>query len=81
MQSQYNIIIDMSFDSEMEMYEMEEKVYNACQLIFDNFENITVKITKDSTFEISGYQKTTTEYSVKQTNVLPNISNDDEFDF
>ena len=55
MQSQFNITIDMSFDSDMEMFEMEEKVYNACQLIFDNFENIKVKITKDMTIEIDGY--------------------------
>lgn len=67
--SQYNILISMSFDSEDEMYLMEEKVYNACQLIFDNFENISIKITKDSTFEIDGYQKTTTEYSVKEVNM------------
>ena len=46
MQSQFNITIDMSFDSDMEMFEMEEKVYNACQLIFDNFENIKVNPRK-----------------------------------
>jgi len=69
MPSQFNITIEMGFDSDMEMYEMEEKVYNACQLIFDNFENIQVKITKDMTIEIDGYQKTTTEYSVKEVNM------------
>lgn len=72
MPSQYNVQITMSFDSEDEMYLMEEKVYNACQLIFDNFENITVKITKDLTFEIDGYQKTTTEYSIKEVNTQEN---------
>lgn len=65
MPSQYNIIIDMSFDSEDDMADMEKKVYDACQSLFDNFENITIKISKDETFEIDSYQKTTTEYSVK----------------
>lgn len=66
----------MSFDDDMEMYQMEEKVYNACQLIFDNFENIVIKINKDTTFEMEGYQKTTTEYSMKQVNV-----DDSKYDF
>ena len=76
MPSQYNITISMSFDDDMEMYQMEEKVYNACQLIFDNFENIVIKINKDTTFEMDGYQKTTTEYSMKQVNV-----DDSKYDF
>lgn len=83
MPSQYNIIIDMSFDSEDEMCDMEQKVYDACQSLFDNFENITIKISKDTTFEIDSYQKTTTEYSVKH--VDGNNHNDnydfDQFDF
>jgi hypothetical protein len=76
MPSQYNISISMSFDDDMEMYEMEEKVYNACQLLFDNFENIIIKINKDTTFEMDGYQKTTSEYSLKEVNV-----NDSKYDF
>jgi len=68
----FNITIDMSFDDELEMYEMEEKLYNACQLIFDNFENINVKINRDKVFEMDGYQKTTTEYSLKQINISEN---------
>lgn len=76
MSSRFNITISMSFDEDAEMYQMEEKVYNACQLIFDNFENIIVKINKDTTFEIEGYQKTTTEYSIKEVNV-----DDSKYDF
>lgn len=68
----FNITIDMSFEEESEIYEIEEKVYNACQLLFDNFENITIKINRDKTFEIDGYQKTTTEYSIKQVNIQEN---------
>ena len=72
MPSQYSITIDMSFESELEMVEMEEKVYNACQLIFDNFDNINVKINKDFTIEIDGYQRTINEYSIKQVNIDEN---------
>jgi hypothetical protein len=68
----FNITIDMSFEEESEIYEIEEKVYNACQLLFDNFENITIKINRDKTFEIDGYQKTTTDYSIKQVNMQEN---------
>lgn len=68
----FNITIDMSFEEESEIYEIEEKVYNACQLLFDNFENITIKINRDKTFEIDGYQKTTTEYSIKHVNIQEN---------
>jgi hypothetical protein len=46
----------MSFDSDLEIYEMETKIYDACQIIFDNFENITDRINKDSTFVIDVYQ-------------------------
>lgn len=67
--SRYNITIDINFESEAEMYEIEEKIYNASQLIFDNFENIIVKINRDTQFEMDGYQKTTSEYSVKQVNI------------
>jgi hypothetical protein len=66
----------MNFSDESEMYEIEEKLYNACQLIFDNFENITIKITKDNIFEIDGYQKIITESSVKQVNIK-----NDKYDF
>lgn len=76
MPSQFNITIEMSFDSDKDMYEMEENVYDACQLLFDNFENIKVKITKDTTMEIDGYQKTITEYSIKQVN-----TNENKYDF
>ena len=76
MPSQFNITISMSFDDDMEMYQMEEKVYNACQLLFDNFENVIVKINKDTTFEMDGYQKTTSEYSLKEVNI-----NDSKYDF
>jgi hypothetical protein len=76
MPSKYNIVIDMDFDSDLEFYEIEEKIYDACQKIFDNFENITIKINKDNLFEIDGYQKTTTEYSVKQVNI-----NNNKYDF
>lgn len=69
MPSHYNITIEMSFDEEIEICDMEKKVYDSCQLIFDNFENINIKITKDTIFEIDGYQKTTTEYSTKQVNM------------
>ena len=69
MPSQYNITIEMSFDDDIEICDMETKVYDACQVLFDNFENINVKITKDMTIEIDGYQKTTTEYSAKQVNM------------
>jgi hypothetical protein len=62
----------MSFQSDLEMVEMEEKVYNACQLIFDNFDNINVKINKDFTIEIDGYQRTINEYSIKQVNIDEN---------
>lgn len=72
----YNIIIDISSDEEIEMCDMEKKVYDACQIIFDNFENITIKINKDEIFEVDGYQKTTTEYSIKQVNV-----DKDKYDF
>jgi len=72
----YNIIIDISSDEEIEMCDMEKKVYDACQSIFDNFENITIKINKDEIFEVDGYQKTTTEYSIKQVNV-----DKDKYDF
>jgi hypothetical protein len=72
MPSQFSITIDMSFESELEMVEMEEKVYNACQLIFDNFDNINVKINKDFTIEIDGYQRTINEYSIKQVNIDEN---------
>lgn len=72
MPSQYSITIDMSFQSDLEMVEMEEKVYNACQLIFDNFDNINVKINKDFTIEIDGYQRTINEYSIKQVNIDEN---------
>ena len=76
MPSQFNITISMSFDDDMEMYQMEEKVYNACQLLFDNFENVIVKINKDTTFEMDGYQKTTSEYSLKEVNI-----NESKYDF
>ena len=67
--SRYTITIDINFESESEMYESEEKIYNASELIFDNFENIIIKVNKDMFFEIDGYQKTTSEYSIKQVNI------------
>ena len=76
MPSSYNIVIDMSFYSDLEFYEMETKIYDACQIIFDNFENINIRINKDNTFMIDGYQKTTTECSVKQVKV-----DNDKYDF
>ena len=76
MPSQYSINIDISISNELELYEMEEKLYDSCQLIFNNFENITIKINRESSFEIDGYTKSVTEQSIKEVNITK-----DKYDF
>jgi hypothetical protein len=70
--AQFNINVNMHFDSNEEMNEIENRVYLACQEIFNNFNNITVRITSDSTKEEIGYQKTISEHSIKEVNVDKN---------
>lgn len=71
--SQYNININMHFDSNDEMEIIENKVYEACQDLFNNFQNITVRITSDLTKEEEGYQKTISEHSIKEVNISKSV--------
>lgn len=72
----FNITINISFDDEKQFYEIEEKINSACQLIYDNFENVVVKVSRDETFNMDGYQKTVTEDSIRSVNI-----NEKKYDF
>lgn len=73
----YSVSIDFSFDSDLELYEIEEKVNEYCSELFSNFKNIIIRINRDTTFEMEGYQKSISETSTRQINV----ENENNFDF
>ena len=66
--SRYNISIKMSFDSDVDMEDMEKLLDEKLQEFYNTFENITVKITKDTDVDNTEYLRSTSEVSIKNLN-------------
>lgn len=79
MSSTYTISINMFFQDDSDISDMEKLIGEKCQSLFDTFENINLKITKDTEQIEEGFIKTSTETITKDINT--NQSAQEFYDF
>jgi hypothetical protein len=74
--SKYSIFLDMFFESDEQFNDVQNKIYDSCKDIFDNFSNITIKITKETDSYQQDYQYNSTETTTRHIKLT-----DDKYDF
>lgn len=70
--NRYSILVDMYFNSEKTMEEMEQDLYENLQSVFSNYKNITVKINRDYDENLPDRQRNLSETSIKIVNCEEN---------